>query len=96
MAYISIFYIAIVFMFSFGYRQNQPHALINYLSIKKNQLLMFYNSCNLLKYLYIITCTSYILSANAHSNAFTLYNVISSSAKDNRDAFFAFSLLNYR
>ena len=28
MAYLSIFYIAIVFMFSFGYRQNQPHALI--------------------------------------------------------------------
>ena len=31
MAYLSIFYIAIVFMFSFGYRQNQPHALINYI-----------------------------------------------------------------
>ena len=28
MAYLSIFYIAIVFMFSFGYRQNEPHALI--------------------------------------------------------------------
>ena len=32
MAYLSIFYIAIVFMFSFGYRQNQPHALINYIN----------------------------------------------------------------
>ena len=33
MAYLSIFYIAIVFMFSFGYGQNQPHALINYIYI---------------------------------------------------------------
>ena len=31
MAYLSIFFIAIVFMFSLGYRQNQPHALINYM-----------------------------------------------------------------
>ena len=35
-----------------------------------------------------MTCTSYILSANAHTYAFTVYNVISSSAKDNSDAFF--------
>ena len=49
---------------------------------------MFYNSCNLFKYVYIITCTSYILSANAHNYTFTVYNVISSSAKDNSDAFF--------
>ena len=30
---LSIFYIAIVLMFSLGYRQNQPHALINYIII---------------------------------------------------------------
>ena len=45
----------------------------------------------------MITCTSYILSANAHNYAFTVYNVISSSAKDNtvtRFFCFVFSLLN--
>ena len=58
---------------------------------------MLYNSYNLFKYVYIITCTSYILSANAHSYDFTVYNVISSSAKDNSDVFFFvafFPLLN--
>ena len=39
-------------------------------------------------HVYIITCTSYILSANAHTYDFTVYNVISSSAKDNSDVFF--------
>ena len=38
MAYLSIFYIAIVFMFSFGYRQNQPHALIKLYSIHSAKL----------------------------------------------------------
>ena len=53
---------------------------------------MFYNSCNLFKYVYIITCTSYTLSANTHNYDFTVYNVISSSAKDNsrRDFFLIF------
>ena len=41
MAYLSIFYIAIVFMFSFGYRQNQPHALIK-LSSKGNYINTYY------------------------------------------------------
>ena len=52
---------------------------------------MFNNSCNLFKYVlvYIITCTSYTLSANTHNYDFTVYNVISSSAKDNsRRVFF--------
>ena len=43
MAYLSIFYIAIVFMFSFGYRQNQPHALINYICYSNVHFSKYHN-----------------------------------------------------